>query len=170
MNNSVTKYIFQYVAPLTASLSFPTFVKFITINLLFYTYSCSKYFTLANVNILQIINNNSPSSQIIISFFDDQIKRKWHLQAKKEDWYLLDLHLLKNIFSNEECLTDSSIMVLIGWRDQNCSYSFRSSEIAFFDLSRNVVVEFNPITVVVVVSLTDESLFLYGFDGGQYNL
>ena len=49
-------------------------------------------------------------------------------------------------------------------------YSFRSSEIAFFDLSRNVAVVFKPITVVVVVSLTEESLFLYGSDGGQYNL
>lgn len=52
-----------------------------------------------------------------------------------------------------------------------CSfYSFRSSEMAFCDLSRNVVVEFTTITVVVVVSLTDESLFLYVCDGGQYNL
>lgn len=109
---------------MTTSLSFLTFVKFITINLLSYTYSCSKYFTLANVNLLQIINNNSPSSQIIISSFDDQMKRKWHLQAKKEDWYLLDLDLLKNIFSKEECLTDSSIMVLIGPLARSESFLF----------------------------------------------
>lgn len=45
------------------------------------------------------------------------------------------------------------------------SHSLRSSEIAFLDLSRNVVVEFGPITVVVVVSLTVDSRFWYGFDG-----
>lgn len=123
MNSSVTKYIFQYLAPLTTSLSFPTFMKFITINLLSYTYSCSKYLTLANVNLLQIINNNSPSFQIIISSFDDQIKRKWH-KKKKEDWYLLDLDLLKNIFSKEKCLTDSSIMVLIGQLARSESFLF----------------------------------------------
>lgn len=35
------------------------------------------------------------------------------------------------------------------------------------DRSRNVVVEFIPTTVVVVVSLADDSRFLYGTDGWQ---
>lgn len=47
----------------------------------------------------------------------------------------------------------------------NLSHSLRSSEITPLDLSRNIVVEFRPITVVVVVSLTVDSRFRYGFDG-----
>jgi len=46
------------------------------------------------------------------------------------------------------------------------SHSLRAFEIIPLDLSRwNVVVEFRPITVVVVVSLTVDSRFWYGFDG-----
>lgn len=41
---------------------------------------------------------------------------------------------------------------------------------AFLDLSRKVVVEFGPITVVVVVSLTVDSLLRYGFEGWPYSL
>ncbi|CAG5090974.1 Similar to RER1: Protein RER1 (Bos taurus), partial [Cotesia congregata] len=44
-------------------------------------------------------------------------------------------------------------------------YSLRSSEMVARDRSRNVVVEFIPTTVVVVVSLADDSRFLYGTDG-----
>lgn len=53
---------------------------------------------------------------------------------------------------------------------QFLSHSLRSSEIIFLGLSRNVVWEFGPITVVVVVSLTVDSRLWYGFDGWQYSL
>lgn len=49
-------------------------------------------------------------------------------------------------------------------------YSLESSEMAFLDFSRNVVVEFGPITVVVVVSLTVDSLLRYGFEGWPHSL
>ena len=84
--------------------------------------------------------------------------------------YLADLLDLDSLFDILNVLIIVLTIVPTGSSSGRDPYSFRSSEMAFFDLSRNVVVEFNPITVVVVVSLTDESLFLYGFDGGQYNL
>lgn len=69
-----------------------------------------------------------------------------------------------------EGVNNSYIKFCVKNENKRWKWNFYSSVIISLDLSRNAVVEFVPITVVVVVSLTVDSLFLYGSVGWQYSL
>lgn len=90
---------------------------------------------------------------IIVSFINDATE---------------DMLFMKNVAYQRRKLKSSNFGISLASFLK--SHSLWFSEIIFLDLSRNVVVEFGPITVVVVVSLTVDSRFPYGFDGWQYNL